>query len=58
MKCGLLSSPSLEGEPGVDIWGTGTVILRTESASPRFGRLGIVFRWVLVVTDVLKPGYM
>lgn len=57
MKCGLLSSSPLAGDPGIDIRGTGTVMLSADNASPRFGRDGIVFGWVLMAIVVLNPAY-
>lgn len=54
MKWGFLSS-SLSGAPGIDMRGTGTVMLKTDNASPRPGRDGTVPRWLLTVTVVLEP---
>lgn len=56
IKRGFRSPSSLPGEPGTDMRGTGTVMLRTDNASPRPGRDGIVFRWLLMVIVVFKPG--
>lgn len=55
IKLGFWSSSSLSGEPGIDMRGTGTVMLMTDNASPRSGRDGIVFRCVLMVIVVFKP---